>query len=76
MKSAVINRDTNVVENIIMADPSDSWPFPNTFLVLVPEDLPVCIGFTYIEPSFYDFEGYVVTPIPSEEILKEVNNGN
>ena len=67
MKSAVINRDTNVVENIIMADPSDSWPFPSTFLVLVPDDLPVNIGFTYIEPSFYDLEGHIVTPIPTEE---------
>ena len=83
MKSAVISRDTNVVENIIMADPSDSSPFPNTFLVLVPEDLPVCIGHTYIEPSFYNLEGNIVTPIqpeeiiePTEEIVEEVDNGN
>ena len=67
MKSAVINRDTTVVENIIMANPSDSWPFSSTFLVLVPEDLPVNIGFTYIEPSFYDLEGNIVAPIPAEE---------
>ena len=72
MKSAVINRDTSVVENIIMADPSDSWPLPNTFLVLVPEDLPVCIGFTYTEPSFYDLEGNIVTPIQNDPIVEEV----
>jgi hypothetical protein len=71
MKSAVINRDTTVVENIIMADPSDLWPFPSTFLVLVPEDLPVCIGHTYIEPSFYDLEGNIVTPIVEEAPMEE-----
>jgi hypothetical protein len=63
MKSAVINRETNVVENIIMADPSDPWPFSSTFLVLVPDTIPVNIGFTYIEPSFYDLEGSIVIPI-------------
>lgn len=72
MKSAVINRDTSVVENIIMASPLDSWPLPNTFLVLVPEDLPVCIGYTYIEPLFYDLEGNIVTPIQPETPIEEV----
>ena len=71
MKSAVINRDTTVVENIIMADPTDSWPFSSTFLVLVPDDLPVNIGFTYIEPSFYDLEGNIVTPISEETPTEE-----
>jgi hypothetical protein len=71
MKSAVINRDTTVVENIIMADPSDSSPFSSTFLVLVPDNLPVNIGFTYIEPSFYDSEGNIVTPIVEEMPTEE-----
>jgi hypothetical protein len=70
MKSAVINRETTVVENIIMADPSDPWPFPNTFLVLIPDTIPVNIGFTYMDPLFYDLEGDIVTPI------KDINNGN
>lgn len=71
MKSAVVNIETTVVENIIMAGPSDPWPLPNTFLVLVPEDLPVCIGYTYIEPSFYDLEGNIVTPIQPETPTEE-----
>jgi hypothetical protein len=71
MKSAVINIYTTVVENIIAADPSDPCPFSNTFLVLVPEDLPVNIGFTYIEPSFYDSEGNIVTPISEETPTEE-----
>ena len=80
MKSAVINRETTVVENIIMADPSDPWPYPDTFLVLVPDDLPVNIGDTYVDPYFYDKDGNIVTPTeeiiePTEEIVEEVDNG-
>lgn len=67
MKSAVVNRDTTVVESIIMADPSDLWPFPDTFLVLVPDNLPVAIGFTYIDPNFYDTNGAIV--VPNEVII-------
>lgn len=81
MKSAVVNRDTTVVENIIMADPSDPWPYPDTFLVLVPDDLPVNIGDTYVDPYFYDKDGNIITPIqpeeiiePAEEIVEEVDN--
>ena len=69
MKSAVINRETNVVENIIMADPSDPWPFSNTFLVLVPDNIPVNLNSTYIDPNFYDMDGSIITPI------EDVNNG-
>jgi len=54
MKSAVINRETNVVENIVMADPSDPWPFTDTFLVLVPDNFPISINNTYSYPNFYD----------------------
>jgi len=82
MKSAVINRETTVVENIIMADPSDPWPYPDTFLVLVPDDLPVNLGDTYIDPYFYDKDGNIIMPIPTEEIIEpteeiveEVDNG-
>lgn len=83
MKSAVVNRDTTVVENIIMAGPSDPWPYSDTFLVLVPDDLPVNIGDTYVDPYFYDKDGNIVTPTqpeeiiePAEEIVEEVDNGN
>lgn len=62
MKSAVVNKDTTVIENIIMADPSDPWPFPDTFLVLVPDNLSVGIGYTYINPNFYNTNGDVVVP--------------
>ena len=68
MKSAVINRETTVVENIIMADPSDPWPFANTFLVLVPDNLPVNLNHTYIAPYFYD-KDIIVTPI------EDITNG-
>jgi len=83
MKSAVVNRDTTVVENIIMADPSDPWPYPDTFLVLVPDDLPVNIGDTYVDPYFYDKDGNIIAPIqpeeiiePTEEFVEEVDNGS
>lgn len=63
MKSAVVNKDTTIVENIIMADLSDFWPFVNTFLVLVPDNLPVDLNDTYVEPNFYDKDGSIVQPI-------------
>jgi hypothetical protein len=66
MKSAVVNKETTVVENIIMASPSDPWPFSSTSLVLVPDDLLVNIGDTYIDPYFYDKDGNIVTPIQLE----------
>ncbi len=82
MKSAVVNRETTVVKNIIMADPSDPWPYSDTFLVLVPDDLPVNIGDTYVDPYFYDKDGNIITPIqpeeiiePTDEFVEEVDNG-
>jgi hypothetical protein len=68
MKSAVINRETNVVENIVMADPSDPWPSIDTFLVLVPDNLPVNLNHTYIDPNFYDKDS-IITPI------EDITNG-
>lgn len=62
-KCAVVNKDTTVVENIIMASPSDPWPFTDTFLVLVPDDLPVDLDDTYVAPNFYDHDGSIVKPI-------------
>jgi hypothetical protein len=67
MKSAVVNRDTNVVENIIMAGPSDPWPSTSSFLVLVPDNLPVTVGHTYKDTYFYDFDGQILLPIITVE---------
>lgn len=61
MKSAVINKETNVVENIIMADPSDPWPFSNTFLVLIPDNLPVNINDTFIAPYFINKDSIIMS---------------
>ena len=69
MKSAVINRETNVVENIIMADPSDPWPFSSTFLVLVPDNLPVNLNHIYDGDHFYNNDGNIITPI------EDISNG-
>jgi hypothetical protein len=60
MKSAVVNRETTIVENIIMADPSDPWPIPDSFLVLVPDNLPVQMLGTYVYPYFYNQDGSVI----------------
>lgn len=58
---AVINT-SNIVTNIIVAEPTDVPP-EGTVLVLVPADLPVQIGYTYTDPDFYDFDGVVVSPV-------------
>jgi hypothetical protein len=68
MKSAVVNKETTIVENIIMASPTDPWSDPVAYLVYVPDDLPVNIGDTYVDPNFYDKDGNIVQPIPPEEI--------
>jgi hypothetical protein len=47
-----------------MADPSDLWPYEDTFLVLVPDDLPVNLYDTYVDPYFYDHDGSIVQPYP------------
>ena len=67
-KSAVVNKETTIVENIIMADPSDPWFDTNSFLVLVPDNLPVNFNDTYVEPNFYNSDGNIIEPIPTEPI--------
>jgi hypothetical protein len=43
----LINQSTNIVENIIIADPSVD-PAPNGYLIIgLPEDSPVAIGWVY-----------------------------
>jgi len=47
MRCALINQSTNIVENIIIADPSVD-PAPNGYLIIgLPEDSPVAIGWVY-----------------------------
>lgn len=54
MRCAYINQLTNVVENLIVADPSTD-PVPDGyFLVGLPDDSPVAIGWVYI-PSTGQF---------------------
>lgn len=50
-----------------MAEPSDSWQSTNTFLALVPYNLPVSIGHTYADSYFYDSNGQMIVPNVSEE---------
>lgn len=61
MSTCAVVQDTLVI-NIIVAEPTDVPPEGCT-LVLIPSDLPVQIGYTYVEPYFYDLDGNVVTPI-------------
>jgi len=47
MRCALVNKTTNIVENIIVADPSVD-PAPNGYLIIgLPEDSPVAIGWVY-----------------------------
>jgi hypothetical protein len=69
MKSAVVNKETTIVENIIMASPTDPWFDPVTYLVYVPDDLPVNIGDIYVDPNFYDQNENIIQPIIPEEII-------
>ena len=64
---AVVNQETSVIENIIMAEPSDSWQSTSTFLALVPDNLPVSIGHTYADSYFYDNNGQMIVPHVAEE---------
>lgn len=76
MKSAVVNKETTIVENIIMADPNDIWNDANTYLVLVPDNLPVNIGNTYINDIFYNEYNIIVEPIIEEIIQEEITDGS
>lgn len=54
MRCALVNSGTNIVENVIIADPSAD-PAPNGYvLVGLPDDSPVCIGWVY-NPSTGQF---------------------
>lgn len=56
MRCAVVNLDSTIVENLIIADPSAD-PAPDGFaLIALSDDSPVSIGWTY------DFLTGVFTP--------------
>lgn len=68
MRSALVNSTTNIVENIIVADPSVD-PAPEGFvLVALPDDSSVAIGWIY-DPA----TGTFTDPNPPQpEIVQEV----
>lgn len=72
MKSAVINKKTTVVENIIMASPDDIWLDKFTYLVLVPDNLPVDLDDTYDGVNFICKDGNIVQPIIPKTIDEEI----
>lgn len=54
MRCALVNEATNIVENIILADPSTD-PAPNGYVLIgLPDDSPVYIGWVY-NPSTGQF---------------------
>ena len=60
------------VINLIVAEPTDTPP-DSCILVLIPDNVFVTLGYTYIDPYFYDFEGNQLLPIklPVEETPTE-----
>ena len=66
----------NLVVNLIIAEPTDTPP-ETTYLVLIPDNVFVTLGYTYVDPYFYDFEGNPSLPVepPVEETPVEVING-
>lgn len=54
MRAALVNSSTNLVDNVIVADPAVD-PAPEGFLlVAIPDDSPVSIGWTYDGSAFAD----------------------
>jgi hypothetical protein len=52
MKYAVINSETNIVENVILWDGVASWPIPDGFYVEPLEDKIAGIGWSCIDGEF------------------------
>jgi len=62
MRSALVNQGTNVVENVIIADPATD-PSPDGYSMIgLPDRSPVCIGWVY-DPSSGEF----TNPNPPED---------
>lgn len=47
MRCALVNNDTGIVENMIVADPMTDNPPPGYTIIGVPDDSPVAIGWEY-----------------------------
>lgn len=54
MRTALINASSNIVENIIVADPAVDPAPPGAILVALPDDSPVAIGWLYDGNGFTD----------------------
>lgn len=67
---AVCQLSDGKVINLIIAEPTDTCPESECQLVLVPEGMPVDIGYAWDGSNFKDIEGNVVT-IPVEEVVNE-----
>lgn len=62
MRCALVNQSTNIVENVIVADPSVD-PSPSGYVIIgIPDDSPVCIGWLY-DPATEQFTNPTLTPI-------------
>jgi len=59
-KYALINKETNVVDNVILWDGGDSWSAPNTHTAINVEGITIGIGYTYSNETFVA----PVTPTP------------
>lgn len=63
MRCALVNQTTNIVENIIVADPTVD-PAPSGYIIIViPDDSPIYIGWVY-NPATGEF-----TP-PAEPVIE------
>ena len=51
MNSAIVDINTNIVENIIVAEPVDPCPFEGFFMVGLAPNQPCNIGWVYDQPS-------------------------
>lgn len=68
MTCAVVTKKTGVIQNMIVASASDPWPEENSYLVDVPSNLSVSIGYTYDGTNFIDFYGNIITPTQQDPI--------
>jgi hypothetical protein len=61
MTCAVVNKKTGIIQNRINASADDLWDQPNSYLVDIPDNFLVGIGYTYDGKDFFDFDGNVIT---------------
>ena len=69
-KYALINKETNVVDNVILWDGGDSWSAPSTHTAINVEGITVGPGYTYSNETFTAPEP--VTPTESTPTLAEL----